>query len=395
MNFEMSKRMESFQESIFSELAQLKKKKISEGLEIIDLSIGSPDLPPPDFVMDTLAEYTKKTEMYGYSLSGTDEFNDAVSNYYKKTNNVNLNKQTEITLLMGSQDGLIHLPLMLCNPGDYCLVPDPGYTAYATGVALAGAELYPLQLKKENGFLPDLKAIPINVREKAKLMILNFPGNPVPALATEAFFKEAIQFAKDHNIVILHDYAYSELYFEQKPISFLSVDGAKEVGIEMNSLSKSFNMAGCRIAYAAGNSKIVKMLEKFKSNLDYGVFLPVQSAAVKALQDKSSFLEENRATYKERRDILINGFRQLGWEVSSPKATMFIWAEVPESYTSKDFAFELLNKANIVVTPGTAFGENGEGFVRIALVQPKEKLEKVIDLLLESKIFSNKTIKNG
>jgi aspartate/methionine/tyrosine aminotransferase len=387
MNICQANRMNIFQQSIFSELARLKREKIAQGIEMIDLSIGSPDLAPPPVVMETLSEATKNPAMYGYSLKGTEEFHRAVKNFYSKRYSVDLNYEDEILALMGSQDGLVHLPMVLCNPGDYILVPDPGYTAYGTGAAMAGAKIFPMPLKKENHFLPDLEEIPQEIREKAKLMILNFPGNPVPAMATEDFFKKVIRFCRENHIVVLHDFAYSELYYEEKPISFLSVEGAKEVGIEMNSLSKSFNMAGCRIAYAAGNKEVLRLLGDLKSNIDYGIFFPVQAAAAKVLLDSSNFLDDLRSIYRTRRDILVKGFRRLGWNVDAPKATMFMWAEVPSGFTSKDFALELIHRANIVVTPGNAFGSWGEGFVRIALVQPEVTLRKALHNLEESGIF--------
>lgn len=393
MKITMANRMNAFQESIFSELAHYKKSKISEGHEMVDLSVGSPDTPPPAIVTETIANLAKDPTLYGYSMRGTDEFHCAVSTYYKKRFNVLLNPNTDISLLMGSQDGLVHFPMVLCNPGDYVLVPDPGYTAYETGVSMAEAKLYPMPLKKENHFLPDFSEIPEEVSKKAKLMILNFPGNPVPAMTTTAFFEEAIAYAKKFNIVILHDFAYSELYYEEQPISFLSVEGAMEVGIEMNSLSKSFNMAGCRIAYAAGNPEIISMLANLKSNVDYGVFLPIQAAAAKVLTDESDFLSDLRAMYKNRRDILVNGLREIGWNVSFPKASMFIWAEVPSSYSSKEFAIELINRAHVVVTPGNAFGSWGEGYVRIALVQSEPMLLKAIQNIKQSGIL--KTVTNS
>lgn len=388
MNFSMASRMNAFQESIFSELSFLKKQKIARGEEMLDLSVGSPDLPPPAFVANTIAELSQKPEMYGYSLTGTDEFHEAVCTYYKRNYDVELNRSSEVLLLMGSQDGLVHFPMVLCDPGDYVLVPDPGYTAYETGVNMAGANLYPMPLKKEKQFLPDFAEIPEDIAKKAKLMILNFPGNPIPALAHEDFFKEAIAFAKKHQIVILHDFAYSELYYEEKPVSFLSIDGAMDVGIEMNSMSKSFNMAGCRIAYAVGNEQLISMLANFKSNTDYGVFLPIQAAAAKALTVDSSFLNELRSIYQKRRDTLVNGLREIGWNIESPKATMFIWAELPKPYTSsKEFAIQLINQANVVVTPGSAFGNWGEGFVRIAIVHQEEKLIRAVKQIEQSGIL--------
>lgn len=382
-----ARRMKAFQENIFTELANIKKAKVAQGIELIDLSIGSPDLAPPPSVLQTLAQEATNPNKYGYALKGTEDFHRAITNYYMRNYQVDLDSDNEVLTLMGSQDGLVHLPMALCEPGDYVLVPDPGYTAYAAGVSMAGATMYPMPLKKESGYLPSLEDIPLEVCEKAKLMILNYPGNPIPVVASADFFKAAISFAKRHNIVILHDFAYSELYYDRKPVSFLSVDGAKDVGIEMNSLSKSFNMAGCRIAYAAGNHELLQLLKMLKSNLDYGVFLPIQAAATVALEQPSEFLEKNRAIYRKRRDTLIGGLRQLGWEVISPEASMFIWAEIPQGFTAKEFTFSLIEEANVVVTPGNAFGKWGEGYVRIALVQSEEMLKKGLKQIEKSGLF--------
>jgi LL-diaminopimelate aminotransferase len=388
MKITLSERMKAFSTSVFSELAVYKQTKIAQGCEMIDLSIGSPDLPPPAFVMDTLATFVKEENQYGYPLSGTDEFHEAVVDYYRMNHHVKLNKDTEVLCLMGSQDGLVHFPMVFANPGDVILVPDPGYTAYATGIAMAGAVPYFMPLRKENEFLPDLSSIPAHVAERAKIMILNFPGNPVPTLATEAFFKEVIAFAQKYDIIVLHDFAYSELYYDgHKPISFLSIDGAKEVGVEMNSLSKSFNMAGCRIGYLCGNQQIIQALANLKSNLDYGVFFPIQKAAAAALRKGAAFCEQNRQIYQSRRDRLVEGLASIGWKVDRPKASMFIWAEVPKGWTSTDFAYALMDRARVVVTPGQAFGPHGEGFVRIALVQDEEKIRQAIANLAKSGIF--------
>jgi LL-diaminopimelate aminotransferase len=388
MRITLSERMKAFGTSVFSELAAYKQTKISQGCKMIDLSIGSPDLPPPALVMDTLATFAKEENQYGYALSGTNEFHEAVADYYSTTYNVKLNKETEVLCLMGSQDGLVHFPMVFADPGDVILVPDPGYTAYATGIAMAGAVPYFMPLRKENEFLPDLLRIPSYIAEKAKIMILNFPGNPVPALATEQFFKEVIAFAQKYNIIVLHDFAYSELYYDgHKPISFLSIDGAKEVGVEMNSLSKSFNMAGCRIGYLCGNKQIIQALANLKSNLDYGVFLPIQKAAAAALRQGAAFCEQNRQIYQSRRDRLVEGLASIGWKVDSPKASMFVWAEVPKGWTSTDFVYALMDQANVVVTPGQAFGPHGEGFVRIALVQDEEKIRQAIANLASTGIF--------
>lgn len=389
MNAMVSKRMQAFQASIFSELAAYKKKKLEQGYEMIDLSIGSPDLPPPDFVIHELASAVQKQGHYGYTLSGTKEFHESVVDYYKQQYNVELDPVDEVLLLMGSQDGLVHLPMAFADPGDYILVPDPGYTAYATGIAMAGATPYLMPLHKDRGFLPDLQRIPPEIAKQAKLIILNFPGNPVPAMANEAFFTDVIAFAKQYNIIVVHDFAYGELYFDnKKPISFLSVPGAKDVGVEINSLSKSFNLAGCRIGYLAGNSTVIEAIQQFKSNLDYGVFLPIQKAAAAALRNGAEFCQNSRTIYEQRRDVLIKGLSSLGWHVQKPEGSMFVWAEIPAGWSSTEFAYALIDRAGVVVTPGHAFGPTGEGFVRIALVQNTETIQKAIVQLQKSGIFS-------
>lgn len=384
-----AERMKAFGASVFSELAAYKKSKLSEGYEMIDLSIGSPDLPPPSFVRETLAFYASQPDTYGYPLTGTNEFHEAVADYYRTEHGVSLNPEEEVVCLMGSQDGLVHLPMAFANPGDLILVPDPGYPAYAAGIAMAQAEAYLMPLRKENGFLPDLRAIPEDVAKRAVMMIINFPGNPVPTLATESFFREVVDFAKRYDVIVVSDFAYSELYYDgQKPLSFLAIPEAKTVGVEINSLSKSYNMAGCRIGYACGNAAILHVLAKFKSNLDYGVFLPVQKAAAAALTKGASFCEESRRIYQARRNLLIDGLAAIGWNVERPKASMFVWAEIPKGWTSLSFTYALMDKAHVVVTPGEAFGPNGEGFVRIALVQDEEKLEQAIRNIKKSGLFS-------
>lgn len=388
MLIQLADRMKSFSSSIFTELAHHKAAKIKDGAEIIDLSIGSPDLSPPPFVKETISKLAMDDSLYGYSLQGTTAFHQSVSSFYERNYNVHIEPESEIVQLMGSQDALVHLPMVLSNPGDYILVPDPGYTAYATGIAMAGAVPYYMPLRKENGFLPDFSVIPKKVAEKASVMILNFPGNPIPVMATEDLFKKAVAFAQKYNVVIIHDFAYSELYYtNQKPLSFLSIEGSKDVGIELNSLSKSFNMAGCRIAYALGNAQIIKALHQFKSNLDYGVYFPVQSAACNALDEGEAFSQQLREQYKERANALCEGLGSIGWHVETPKAGMFVWAELPSGWQSKSFALQLIDSANVAVTPGIAFGPSGEGYVRIALVQDVSTLLQAVKQIKNSNIL--------
>ncbi|WP_156323953.1 LL-diaminopimelate aminotransferase [Bacillus sp. JCM 19034] len=396
MNITVSNRMRFFQPSIFSELATYKQQKLAEGAPIIDLSIGSPDLAPPSFITETLAEEVLKSDQYGYAITGTNDFNHAVSTYYERKYQVELNPDKEVLLVMGSHDGLVHFPMVFANPGDIILVPDPGYTGYAAGIALAGAEPYLMPLKKENNFLPDLTVIPEDIASQAKVMILNFPGNPVPSLASKEYLAEVVAFAKKYNIIVLHDYVYSGVYFdENKSVSFLSIEGAKEVGVELFSFSKNYNMAGSRIGYLAGNEKVVKAMYQLKSNLDYGVFLPIQHTAIQALEKGEEFSETTRKIYQERRNLLVNGLNEIGWEVMKPDAGMFIWAEIPKGWTSYEFTYALIDQANVVVTPGDAFGPNGEGYVRIALVQSLEKIKKAISNIKEANIINYKSKKSS
>jgi LL-diaminopimelate aminotransferase len=388
LKLSLSKRMESFQPSIFSELSQYKQEELEKGVDIIDLSIGSPDLPPPPFITKVLSETVTDVTQYGYSLTGTHEFNSTVAQHYKEHYHVSLDPNKEVLLLMGSQDGLVHFPMAFADPGDLILVPDPGYTAYAAGIAMAGATPFRMPLKKENNFLPDLSEIPAEVANKAKIMILNFPGNPVSAMANVAFFEEVVAFAKRHHIIVLHDSAYSELYFDgNKPVSFLSIDGAGDIGVEMSSFSKNYNMAGCRIGYLAGKETIVQAVNQFKSNLDYGVFLPIQKAAITALREGAAFCEESRMIYQKRRDLLVDGLKQIGWNVMKPAGGMFIWAEVPKGWNSIEFTYALIDRAHVVVTPGHAFGPTGEGYVRIALVQNATKLSEAVSNIGRSGLF--------
>lgn len=384
MNIVASEKLQKMSSSIFQEVADQKQKALKNGIDVIDLSVGSPDFAPPAFVVEALAEAAMDRSKYGYTLKGIPEFNEAVSYFYKQRYDVELNPASEVIQLMGSQDGLAHLAMAVINPGDYVLVPDPGYPIYEASVTIAGGNIYPMPLLEENRFLPQLDEIPAKVLEKTKLMIISYPGNPVTALADRSFFQEVVRFAKKHEILVLHDFAYSELIFDNNPqISFMSIPGAKEVGIEFNSLSKTFNMAGCRIGYAVGNEQALAILASLKSHIDYGVFYPIQKAAITALTSDFSFLQSQVREYEKRRDALISGLSKGGWQAAKSPATMFVWVKIPSGWTSRRFAFELIDSKGVAVIPGDAFGKLGEGYVRIALVQPSERLSEAAERIQE------------
>lgn len=379
--------MKQFPPSIFSRLKEAAKHY--EG-EVIDLSLGSPDIPPASFIRETLSEASKRPDSYGYTMTGIPAFQRAVAHYYEKTQGVSLQPETEVLQTMGSQEGLVHLPLAFCEEGDIVLTTNPAYVAYDTGIHLAKAVPYALPLKEDNHFLPDLDAVPEEIAKKAKLLILNLPGNPVPATPTKAFFERVVRFAKTYNILVLHDAAYSEFYYDGvRPPSFLSVKGAKECGLETNSLSKSFSLAGARIAYFVGNDAMIQTLKELKSNLDYGVFQPIQEAATQALLRSEEVTEPLRDIFAARHRLLSEGLRRLGWYVTPSQTGMFLWVRPPYEGTSEDIAFRLIKQTGVVTVPGTSFGSEGEGYLRIALVAPLNELKEVLRRLQNHEEESN------
>lgn len=363
--------------SIFSEVAEWKREAAAAGHDVIDLGIGSPDQPPSAAVRETLSRVSLREDRYGYPTSeGGLPFRQAAADWLRFRFGVAADPAEEITVLMGSQDGLGHLALAVTNPGDLAIVPDPGYPIYGAGLAVAGVRAYPVPLRAENGFLIDFASIPEEVAREAKLIVVNYPSNPVSAVADRSFYEQLISFAKQYNILVVHDAAYSELAFDGfRPMSVLELEGAKDVAIEFHSLSKSFNMAGCRIAFAAGHAGAVKALRTLKANLDYGVFLAVQEAGIRAFQEAMSNAGvKPAAVYEARRDALIDALGQAGWRVERPKATMFVWARIPGGWTSRQISQEICRQTGVVVVPGNAFGVEGEGYVRIALVQEEARL---------------------
>jgi len=386
---EFSRRMEQFKPGIFSVLAQMKNDRIKAGKRVIDLSVGTPNIPPAQHIVDALVESARDRRNYVYAISDTRELQEAAAAWYQRRYGVTLNPQTEIASLLGSQDGLAHIALAVVDPGDVVLVQDPGYPIFSDGPLLAGAALYKMPQKKENGYIVDLRAIPEDVAARAKFMVVSYPNNPVTSIAPPSFYRDLIDFAKKYDIIVLHDNAYSELVFDGRTCgSFLQYDGAMDVGVEFNSLSKTYGLAGARIGFALGNSRIVSMLKSLKSNLDYGMFLPLQKAAVAAVTGPQDCVGETRRAYENRRNVLVEGLNDIGWPMNKPPATMFVWAKIPDKFqTSEAFVKELLDRSGVLVTPGAAFGREGEGHVRIALVQDEEALRDAVRLIDESGIL--------
>ncbi len=375
-----AKRMNLFGEGVFARLAAMKRDKLSAGEKVFDLSIGAPNIPPPAHVMKVLSDEALKPENYVYAITDTNELLTAAANWYARRYGVELDPSTEICSLYGSQEGLSHIALTLIDDGDLTLVPDPCYPIFADGAKFAGSELYFMPQRRENNYVIDLDEIPAEVAARAKFMVVSYPNNPTTAVAPEDFYERLIHFAKRNDIVVLHDNAYSELVFDgTRGGSFLSFKGAKDVGVEFNSLSKTYGLAGARIGFCLGNSEVVKRVKLLKSNIDYGLFLPIQRAAIAALESPREVIDQTRAAYVERIDALIDGLNAAGWHVDKPRATMFVWAAVPAGFgTSTEFVETLLDRANVLVTPGSAFGNNGEGFVRMALVQTADVMKQIV-----------------
>lgn len=386
---EFAKRMDYFKPGIFSVLADMKHKKAADGKTVIDLSVGAPNIPPAKHIIDALVKSAQNEKNYVYALNDTPELQNAVSAWYKRRYGVNIDPETEMTSLLGSQDGLSHIALTVVNPGDTVLVPDPCYPIFSDGPLLAAAELYRMPLKKENDYIIDLKAIPENTARKAKFMVVSYPNNPVASIAPPSFYRELVSFAKKYDIIVLHDNAYSELVFDGKKCgSFLEYDGAKDVGVEFNSLSKTYGLAGARIGFALGNRQVISQLKSLKSNMDYGMFLPIQAAAVAALTGPQDCVETTRRAYETRRDLLCDGLNSIGWKIEKPAATMFVWAKIPPKFQSSEkFTLELLEKSGVLVTPGSAFGPSGEGYVRMALVQDEAAINFAVDSIDKSRVL--------
>ncbi|HHW43018.1 LL-diaminopimelate aminotransferase [Desulfofundulus thermobenzoicus] len=380
MHFEQAQRIKNLPPYLFARIERLIEEKRAAGVDIISLGIGDPDLPTPDHIVQELIREARNPANHQYPSSvGMLSYRRAVADWYKRRFGVELDPSNEVVALIGSKEGIAHISWCYLNPGDTVLVPDPGYPVYAGGAILAGAMPYYLPLKAEKGFLPDLADIPVEIARRAKMMFLNYPNNPTGAVAEESFFAEVVRFAREYEILVCHDAAYSEVAYDgYRPASFLQVPGAKEVGIEFSSVSKPFNMTGWRIGWAAGNREVIEALGRLKSNLDSGQFQAVQYAAMAGLQGPREVVDRVNAVYRERRDILVDGFNSLGWSLTKPKATFYVWAPVPAGHTSESFAELVLEKASVVITPGTGYGPNGAGYFRMSLTVDTGRLKEAV-----------------
>ena len=377
-----------FKPGIFGALNEKKEELLRDGRKVYNLSVGTPDFKPAPHVMKAMQEACGKAENYKYSLADMPELLEAVQYRYEKRFGVHI-ETDEVMSVYGSQEAMAHIGMVFCDPGDVILVPNPGYPMFEMSGIMAKADVQYYNIEEKNGYLPDLDSIPEAVLKKTKYMIVSYPLNPVCVCAPDDFYERLIAFAKKNNIVILHDNAYSDITFSGRPgRSFLSFDGAKDVGVEFYSLSKSYNLTGARISFVVGNRDIISRFRLLRSQIDYGIFYPVQLAAIAALTGPDDFIEEQRRQYAARNRALCGGLRSIGWDVPDSQGTMFVWAKIPEGYeSSADFCMELMEKTGVIVTPGSAFGSNGEGYVRMALVVDTDVIDEMIRVLDASGIF--------
>lgn len=375
-----AKRMENLAPQFFSalneEIALLKAK----GENVIRLDIGSPDMPPAPHILAALSETARRPDVHGYQPHrGPQALRNAWATMYRRVHRVELDPENEIIPLLGTKEGIFNFSMAMVNPGDIVLIPDPGYLTYTQGALFAGGEPYPLPLKAERNFLPDLQAIPGDILRRARLLWLNYPNNPTAAVATRAFLTEAVEFAREHNLLLCHDAAYSQVTFNGAPAaSVLEFPGSRDVCVEFNSLSKTYNMAGWRNGAAVGNPQALRTLLTLKTHIDSGHFYPIWAAAIAAMEGDQEWLQERNEVYRRRRDRIIDQLHKIGLMALKPQASLYIWCPVPEGWTSVQFTGSLLKEGHVSVTPGTVFGENGEGYVRISLTSPEEELDEAM-----------------
>jgi len=377
--------MENLAPYLFVEISKKIAEKKAKGETVVSFAIGDPDMPTPPNIIETLCQEAHNPVNHRYpETEGLPELRQAIAEWYKKRFDISLDANEEVLPLIGSKEGIGHITFCFIDSGDIALVPDPGYPVYSVSTMLAGGESYYMPLTEENNFLPDLEAIPPPILKRAKLLWISYPNNPTGAVADLDFFNRAVKFAQQHELAICHDAAYSEIAFDgYQSASFLQADGAKEIGVEFHSLSKSYNMTGWRIGMVVGNTKVISALREVKSNLDSGIPQAIQYAAIEALTGPQDYLQEKNAVYQRRRDLLVEILNSIGLEAKPPKAGIYIWAKVPKDYTSMEFTNDLLDRLGVVVAPGTGFGKNGEGYVRLSLTVPDAGLVKGLSRLAE------------
>jgi LL-diaminopimelate aminotransferase len=365
---------------LFAELDRLKREVQQTGVDVISLGIGDPDLPTPTYVVEALKRAAELPPNHRYpDYQGLDRFREAAAGWYKRRFNVALDPTREVCALIGSKEGIANFPVAVVDPGDIVLIPSPGYPVYYSGCVFNGGEPYYMPLRKDNAFLPDLGAIPAEVARRAKLIWINYPNNPTAATAEPGFFREAVAFCLEHNIILAHDIAYSEITFDgYRAPSVLEIDGSRECAIEFHSLSKTYSMTGWRVGFAVGNATLVGVLGTVKTNVDSGVFQAVQEAAIAGLTGSEETLHQYCAIYQERRDLMVAALRALGLQCATPRATFYLWAETPKGYTSVSFTERVLKETGVVITPGSGFGKGGEGYVRFSLTVPSERLREAV-----------------
>ena len=381
-------RINSLPPYLFATIDAAKAKMVAKGVDVIDLGVGDPDQPTPAHIVESMCDAVRDPKTHRYpSYTGMLSFREAAANWCKETKGIDIDAASETLTMIGLKEGIAHIPLAFINPGDVALIPDPGYPVYEIGTRFAGGIPHIMPLLAENDFLPDFDAIPKDVLAKAKLMFLNYPNNPTSATADLKFFEKVVEFARENDIVVVHDNAYCEMVYDgyQAP-SFLEVDGAMDVGIELYSLSKTYNMTGWRLAFAVGNKDMINAVGKVKSNIDSGAFNAIQIAGITALSSSQQCVADMNAIYTERRDALLKGLNAIGLDVKPPKATFYVWAPVPEGYDSMGFSKLLLEEAGIVATPGVGFGDYGEGYIRFALTQSVERINEAVERMEKLKI---------
>lgn len=390
-HFEQSNLLKRLPEQFFANLVSKVQNLKNQGYDLINLGQGNPDLPTPPHIVEELKEAAGNPTYHKYSpFQGFSFLKEAAAAFYKREYNVDLDPNTEIAILFGAKTGLVEISQCLLNPGDRALVPDPGYPDYMSGIALANAEVSMMQLLQENNFLPDYSKLDKSTLDEAKLMFLNYPNNPTSATATKAFFDETVSLAKKHNICIAHDFAYGALGFDgEKPTSFLQSEGAKDVGVEFYTMSKTYNMAGWRVGFAVGNASVIKSIELIQDHLYVSLFGGIQRAAAEALLQDQASVNELVTTYQSRRDAFIGRLNEIGWKVPPSKGTFFVWLPVPDGFTSEQFSELLMEKAHVVTAPGNGFGECGEGYLRVGLLDSEERLVEAVNRIEKLKIFSS------